>query len=150
MEEEAEALHSKMNKKATFAETLWKNFVYLALFALFFSGMLYFVLQQKNGAEAWSQYYSKEISKVINLAEPGAQITLDVHRATEIADKSGLATYKEIFTFDNRKKEICVKLSPRRATCYYYFNDVDIIRPEIKLASPKNVLTFQIAETRDV
>lgn len=134
-----------MNRKAQ-SKILWNNISKLIILILFVAGIYIFISGQLNGAFVWSDEYSKEISKVINLASPGDKIELDVHKATSVALNNEVPL-NEIFSFDNTNNEICVKLSRGRQTCYSYFNNVDIINPQIKLAQPnKNILTFQIAE----
>lgn len=133
-----------MNKKGGIGEELMDNIVYLVLVVLFFSGMLFFVLQQKNGAVSWEGFYAQEIARVVNLAEPGDEILLDVHKGTVIALDNNVRSFSEMFNFDNEKNEICVKLSARK-TCYNYFNNVDVER-EVKLGVPENVLVLKIKE----
>jgi hypothetical protein len=137
-----------MNKKAS--ETLMDNFVYLILLVIFISILGFYIWSQMNGASIYSDYYSKEITKIINTAKPGDTINLDVHKATEIAQKNDipLSRSKELFTFNNPENEVCVKLSKGRKTCYHYFNDVDIINPEVKLGVPTNKLVFEIIEVQ--
>ena len=136
-----------MNRKAS--ETLWDNAIYFILAVIFFSGLMYYILNQKNGASIWEDYYAKEISRVINLAKPGDVITLDIHKATEIAQKNKLSSNSEIFTFDNKNNEICVKLSLGRKKCYSYFNNVDIINQRIEFGVPINILKFDIWEKQN-
>ncbi|MBI2451660.1 hypothetical protein HYV50_01115 [Candidatus Pacearchaeota archaeon] len=134
------------NKKAqSTSELLMDNAIYLILLVLFLSTMLFFIWDQMNGASLWAEYYSKEISKVINLAKAGDVITLDVQKATAIAKSNDIKSFSEIFVFDNINNELCVKLSIGRKTCYSYFNNVDIIEPEINYGPP-NTLTFKIIE----
>src|SRR3989344_2704648 len=113
-----------MDKKGT--NVLLDNVVYVILAIIFFSMILYFLRNQWFQASFYENYYSKEISKVVNLAKPGDEIVLDVQKATEIAQKQSLRSFSEIFQFDNVNNEICVKLSAGRKKCYTYFNDVDV------------------------
>jgi len=139
-----------MNKKAS--ETLMDNAVYLILLILFFSVMLFFIWDQANGASVWTNYYAKEITKVINAGSPEDEITLDIHKATEVARRNDIISFREIFTFDNIEKEICVKLTPGRNSCYSYFNNVDIVEDKINLAAGSsgntNTLSFKIIKSQ--
>jgi len=131
-----------MDKKGGIGDKVLKvNFVYIVLLVFFVFLFAIFLWQQMNGAGVWEDYYSKEITKVVNLAEPGDEITLDVHKATEIAIKNDVASFSEIFEFDNANNRICVKLSQARRSCYSYFNDVDIVGAEIELAQGENLDT---------
>ena len=86
---------------------------------------------------------------MIDSAIPGDEISLDVHKATEIAINNGVQTFSEIFIFDNANNKICVKLAKGTRNCYNYFNNVDLLSPQIKLGLGEkgtNVLTFKISE----
>ena len=114
-----------VNRKAETGDIVMDNIIYLILLILFFVGMLAFVNSKMNGAPLFEDYYAKEIVKIIENSSPGDEIVIDVHKATEIAKKNKIAN-EEIFSFDNFKNEVCVKLSPGRASCYSYFNDVSV------------------------
>jgi hypothetical protein len=139
-----------MNKKGeTISERndlLQDNMIYLILGLLFFVVMLGFISNQMNGASKFEDSYAKEIAKVINLAQPGDEITLDVQKATEIAGKNNMEISKKIFTFDNANNRICVKLSASRRKCYSYFNNVDILDYDLKLGAPINLLTLKVSK----
>lgn len=139
-----------MNKRAEeeVMGTLMANVIFVILVALFFGGMLYYENMQKNGAAIWADFYVKEIVKVVDMANPGDEITLNVQRAVEIAVKKDVA-YGDIFNFDNTRNEICVKLSPSRHTCYKYFNDVDVVGAGVVLGVPEDILHFKIAEKQN-
>jgi len=131
-----------MNKKAT-AELLKDQAIFLILAILFLVMMFTFINHEKNNAGVWEEYYAKEIVKTINSASAGDEIILDVHKATEIAQKNKLQSNSEIFTFDNKNKQACVKLGQGRKTCYNYFNNVNI-EYDLKQISPPNILILKI------
>src|SRR3989344_1220414 len=131
-----------MNKKAS--DIVMQNVLYVLIVIIFVAGIFFFVQNQQNGASIWEKYYAKEISRVINFAQSGDNITLDIHKATEIAQKNKLSSFSEIFQFDNLNNEICVKLSLGRKTCYSYFNNVDITNVQLDLGVPINILRFEI------
>jgi len=101
-----------------------------------------------NGAAIWEDYYAKDVVSVIDSAKPGDVIILDVQKATEIAKKNKITSFEEIFQFDNMKGELCVKLSRGRASCYSYFNNVNVAivhnNKWIHFLEPINRLHFQI------
>lgn len=146
--------HNNMiNKRASEGEVIFDYVIFLVLLSLFAFGMFMVVNNYRNGAAVWGDFYVKEVVKVINNAKVGDEIFLDVHRATEIAKKNE-QSFSTIFNFDNQKNEVCVKLGNRKE-CYSFFNDVDIIAPEIKLGVPDkisgkyvNVLHFNVTENR--
>jgi hypothetical protein len=126
-----------MNKRAGLGDILLDNVIHLVLLALFLGGMFYFVFSYQNGAAIWEDYYAKEIVKVIDLSDSGDEIFMDVHKASEIAKGNKIASFSEIFSIDNVKDEVCVKLNRGGGTCYSYFNDVDVVR-ELKLSAVVN------------
>lgn len=131
-----------MNSKAT----IKANVIYILLLMFFVIGMSAFIGFQSNGAAIWSDYYAKEISRIINTATPGETVTLDVHKATEIAVANDMRDYSKIFEFHNEKNEVCVKISPYVKSCYSYFNQVDVADYQIIQGEPINLLTFKIQE----
>ena len=130
-----------MNKKAKMS-TLMKNLIYSIVLIIFFAGML-LVANKANGASVWEDYYAKEVAKAINAAEPGDNLMLDVQGATEIAKKNKISNFEEIFSFDNFRNEVCVKLSRGMASCYNYFNEVNVA-----ITSPGNKWVY-LAEPID-
>ncbi|MFH1803240.1 MAG: hypothetical protein ABH864_07395 [archaeon] len=131
-----------MNCKAT----LKANVIYILLTIAFIVLLGAYVWDQPNGASVWAEYYSKEIARMINVAEPGQTITLDVHKATEVAYNNYFRDQNKIFEFHNERNEVCVKLTTYRKTCYTYFNDVDIVEYKIIPGRPINLLEFTVQE----
>lgn len=139
--------------KAGMGDLLMSNVIYLILLVVFLAGMLVFLWQYYQGAAVWEDYYAKEIVKVIDFSKAGDEIWLDVHKATEVAKKNRVKSFSEIFEINNPENQVCVKLSKGRKTCYSYFNEVDIISPELKLAegrdkneNPVNLFYFKVID----
>ncbi|RMD66722.1 hypothetical protein D6817_03530 [Candidatus Pacearchaeota archaeon] len=128
------------------SERLNDEVVFLIIFAVFIAVMVFYVGNRANNAAFWEDFYAKELAKMINLAKPGDEFRLDVHKATEIAQKNKVKSFSEIFVFDNAKSEVCVKLSPGSAKCYSYFVKLDVVDEELELAAPKNMLKFKVIE----
>ena len=115
-----------MNRKGDEgADFIWDNFIYIIALVILIGGTFLLINHYQNGAAIWEDYYAKEIVRIIDLGCPGDEITLDVHKATEIAKKNRV-NFDNIFILDNVKNEVCVKLSPGKITCYYFFNDVNV------------------------
>jgi len=133
-----------MNKKGE--SVIWDNVIYILLAVGFFAVMWVYLWSQANSASLWEDYYSKELSKIINLANPGDKITIDAQEAVEIAKSNELPSFSKIFTFDNINQKVCVKLSLGRQTCYSYFNNVIVTDIQLKLRPENNVLEFTISE----
>lgn len=143
-----------MNKKAALGDIILDNAVYLIFIVLNLVGMIYFIASYQGGASVWENYYVKEIVKIIDFAEPGDSVCLDVHKATEIAKSNNVRSFSEIFTLNNIENEFCVKLSKGRKTCFTYFNEIDITNIQLKLAEgvdrnkehTLNILCFDFAQ----
>ena len=127
-----------MNKKGNTEDLMKSYLVYLILLVVFLAGMLLVIYGQRQGADIWSDYYSKEIVKVIDFSNAGDKICLDVHRPSVIAKDNEVRSYSEIFSIDNKNKDICVKLSKGIKRCYNYFNNVEIVNLDFKLAEGRN------------
>ncbi|MFH1290518.1 MAG: hypothetical protein ABIH92_03860 [Nanoarchaeota archaeon] len=138
----------KMNRKAV----IWTTVIYSLIFVAFLVGMMIYIWSHNSGANIWSDYYAKELTHLINLAGPNQTITLDVHKATEIAVDNGLRGFSEIFNFDNVNNEVCVKLSRGQKTCYKYFNEIEVVDRRIELAGDTtgeiNILIIEIGEKK--
>ncbi len=132
-----------MDKKG--GSLVWQTVIYLIILVVFFSGVLLFVNQQKNGAGVAEDFYSKQIAGMIDSATSGAVIEMDVHKITEIALKNEVS-FSNIFSFDNKNKEISVKLDSGRKTVYSWLDDVNVVGDHIILAKDgkTNVLHFEI------
>lgn len=122
----------------------------IILIVLFAAFLFVFVGQQKNGAGVWEDVYAKEIAQIINLAEPGDEISIDIHYATEIAKKNRYRALESIVKFDNENREVVVKLRDKGETRFSYFNDVEIINPRIEVGVPTNVLKFRVVKAGSV
>ncbi len=112
---------------------------------LVFAGFLFvFIGQQKNGAGVWEEVYAKEIAQIINLAQPGDFVAIDIQYATQIAKKNQVADLTKIIRFDNETNEVVVKLRPQGESRFSYFSDVLIVNNRIELGVPTNVLKFNV------
>lgn len=126
------------NKRGSSEDLMKSYLVYLILLIVFLAGMFFVISGQKQGADIWADYYSKEIVKVIDFSNIGDKICLDMHRPSVIAKDNEVKSYSEIFQIDNKNKDVCVKLSKGIKRCYNYFNDVNLINLEFKLAEGRN------------
>jgi hypothetical protein len=113
-----------MNKKGS-EEIALSYIIYTVLLIVFAVGMFMVVNNHRNGGAVWEDFYAKEVVKMIDNARVGDEIFIDVQKASEIA-RDNEVPLSSIFTFNNIKNEVCVKLATRRG-CYSYFNEVDVI-----------------------
>ena len=127
-------------------ELLVGTTVFVIVVVLFAVGMLAAVWKYSHGAAFWESFYAKEIARVVNSAEQGDEVVLDVHTATEIAQKNGVkgGALRSILRFDGARREIVVSLRATGATRFSYFNDVVIVEPRIEEERGRNVLKFRV------
>ncbi len=121
----------------------------VSLVVIFFVLMFFYIYDQRGAAHAFAQVYAYDLSRLIDIAEPGDRFQVDVHRISAIALRNEVGSLSEMFRFDNVGNEVCVKLSRGRAACYSYFNDVDIVDSRIERVDASrsaNVLRFRIVE----
>lgn len=139
-----------MNKKGDKNDIVMSTVIYLVLLLMFVIPLSMFVFGQVNGAGIWQDFYAKEISRVVNLADVGDEIVLDVHKGSVIGIENGVESFSDMFRFNSKDKEICVRFSNSKRTCYGYFNDVSISNAGLVLAGDesgeKNVLKFSVVE----
>jgi hypothetical protein len=129
-------------------DILLNNVIFIILFLVFFGLMFYYVLGYQDGAVLWEDIYAKEIARVVNVAEPGSEVCLDVTKSTEIALGRG-QSYSNIFNFDNVENRVVVSLRPSGGTSFPFFNNVDLINKDLKLLSggaTTNRLCFEVVD----
>ncbi len=139
------------NKKGdSSSNPLWNNIFYLIIIVVVAGVFLGFVSNQKEAAGMWEDFYSKEISRVINSAVAGSEVSIDVTKAISVAERRG-KNFGEIFYFDNEKKEVFVSLRNNGGKRYSFFNDVAIADWNVELSSggaDKSRLHFKVIESR--
>ena len=136
-----------MNKKGALPDMSIDNVVYIVLIVLFFILMFYYIDGQREGADLWADYYSKRITNLINLAETGAEIKINVQKISAIAKNNEIEKLSDMIEINNEDRKVCVKLSKGRASCSYFYNEVDVTDIKLNLAQPDvNIFSFRIGE----
>lgn len=133
-------------------ELLVGTTVYVILMVLFAIGLLAAIWKYSHDAAYFESFYAKEIARVVNSAEHGDEIVLDVHRATEIAQKNGVegAALRHVIRFDGARQEVVVGLRKTGETRFSYFNEVVIADAQIEEERGKNVLRFRVERAKRV
>ena len=124
--------------------------VVLLILLAVLAGVVFISLNQyKHDAKFWEDYYAKEISMIINLAEPGDEISIDVQHMSKIARKNKVVDLDQMIRFDGKENEIIVSLRNDGGTRFSYFNDVIISesREGVRLGDPVNILDFKIVDS---
>ncbi|MDP4039379.1 MAG: hypothetical protein Q8P57_02260 [Candidatus Pacearchaeota archaeon] len=122
--------------------------MYLMLFTIFFVSMFWYITGYQDGAVFWEDVYAKEIANLINRAEPGQEVKIDVSILTGIAKKKG-QNLKEVVSIDNVNNRVVVSVRPGRGTSFGFFNDLDIVNFRTELISGKvdaNRFIFEVVE----
>jgi len=133
-----------MNKKGD--EILFEQIIFIVLNLVFFLLLLAFVFNSASGAFVTEQFYAKEIALLIDTAEPGTMISLDITDAYNIAKNNNL-DIQNIINIEN--SDVIVKLGGSRAYVFRFFNDVKIektIRPPSLETDDKTFLDLFIKE----
>ena len=116
----------------------------ILILALFLILMYAFVSHQKNSAAIGEGAYVSEIVKVIDSAKEKDEITIDIHKATEIAQKNDVSDLRETFFLNQTARAVCSRLSLGRMSCLSYFNDLKIEGFEVVISPPRNLLKIKI------
>jgi len=126
------------------------NTSYFILGVLFFILAFFWIVGFQDGAARWGDFYAKEISGIIDLAQPEQDIWLDVTPATRIGLKNG-KLLSEMFIFNNEDHSVSVSLGPKRGNRFFYFNKVKIVDVRVEAPSGSattNRLHFKIVEEK--
>jgi hypothetical protein len=107
------------NKKA---ELTTMTVIFFILNLVFFVSMFVFVQKADDNALVYEQAYSKQIALLIDNAEPGSVILLDVKELVDISNKKDS---KEIFKVDNNENKVSVSLTGTGYS-YQYFTDSEV------------------------
>ena len=142
-----------MNKRGELMDNIAINYVIYILIVVILVIFLFFnVMAFQDKAAVWEDFYVKEIVRIIDTAEPGQEVYLDVTLATTIAFKNEKGK-SEIFNFDNEGNSVTVSLTRFGSTRFSYFNDVDIVDWRLEVPSrgagaEVNRLYFRIVEVQ--
>ncbi len=126
-----------MNKRAESSDLLQWTVIYVVIFLVFFAGAYFIIDRNFDNAGFWEEFYAKEIARVINFAESGDVVMLDVTRATRIAAKNGknAGNADEVFKFDEEAGEVIISLRQSGGTGYSYLSDKKIESYRVELVS---------------
>ena len=113
----------KMNKKGI--NNLMENVVYILLVVVFVSIMIFSVSRVGSNSTLYEQIYSKQIAFLIDKAEPGMEIEMDIYELYSIARKNRFTG--QVINIDNKENKVIVRLVKGKGYEYNYFNDVDVV-----------------------
>jgi hypothetical protein len=139
----------RMNKKGDVGDgPLMNNVIFAILFLLFLIPMLIFVASVRDNVAKWEDFYAKEVVRIVDIAEPGTEVYLDVDHVIKIGKKHGRE--KDFFEFSNVDDDLRVSFREKGGSSFDYFNDVDILGNDIKFSGHHGVqrLYYKIVEVR--
>jgi len=106
------------------AQILVSNLVFIILNLVFLTILILFIFKQGQGAVAFEQSYAKQIALIIDSAQPGMVIKLNMENAEKICEKNNL-DFKGVVKIN--KNIVLVKLSEKGGYEYSFFNDVKVV-----------------------
>lgn len=112
-----------MDKKAV--NILMENIVFILLIVVFVLIMYFAITRAGSQATLFEQAYAKQIALMIDKAEPGIEIEMDIYDMNDIARKNRFSG--NYVSINNEENKVNVKLVEGKGYDYYYFNDVDVI-----------------------
>jgi len=113
-----------MLKKGKRGDTdiLIQNVIFIVLNIAYGFILLFFVFTKTGDAAVLEEKYSKQIALLIDAAEPGMSIHLNMEDALDIAEKKNILTNEIVKITGNI---VTVKLENGRGHSYTFFNDAE-------------------------
>ncbi len=140
-------LLDNMNRRGD-TTILMDTITHLVIFILFFAIMFWFVLSYSNGSAFMEDFYAKEIVMMINNAEPGQKLAIDVTKLAGVAVKNGKPV-RDMIQVDNVNNRIIASTRLNSGTSFAFINDVDIIYRPVELPSGSSKTSQFIFEVRE-
>jgi len=100
------------------------NIIFILANVLIFAVFFIFVARAGSGVGFYEQQYAKKIALLIDDAEPGMRIEVDISKLLEIAEKEKFEG--EIISIDNDENLVRVKLKEGKGYEFTYFSDVSV------------------------
>ena len=100
---------------------LTENIIFIVLNLVFISILIIFLFSKTENGAILEEKYAKQIALVLDAAEPGMTISLDMKDAIDIAKKENSDLGSIVSIKDN---VVFVKLSEKGGYSYSFFNDL--------------------------
>lgn len=104
------------------AELLTENLIFIILNIVFFSILATFIVIKTNDSSLMEEDYAKKIALILDSAEPGMNVSLNMQNAVDEAKKEKY-TGKIVEITGNL---VTVKVSQKGGYSYSFFNDVSL------------------------
>ncbi len=134
----------KKKQKNCKGEVLTENVIFIILNIVFIAILIVFLFMKTGSAAVLEEKYAKQIALIIDSAEPGMIIYLDMKDAIKIAQKEGRDLRKNVVTLE--KNQVRVQLREKGGYTYSFFNDVEA---NINLDSESNEKYFLVIDKNE-
>lgn len=111
-----------INIKNRRGNILTENIIFIILNLVFLSILIAFLVSKMSAAAVLEEMHAKQIALMIDSAEPGMTINLNMENAIKIAKKAGINPADAVTIKDN---VVTVQLREKGGYSYSFFNDVD-------------------------
>ncbi len=111
------------NKRGLF---LQKSVIYIIIIIIFFAIFFAWVSSVGKGVRNYEKIYAKKIALIIDSAKPNTNVSVDVSKLYEIADKNKVERMS-VVKIDNDNNIVSVRASEADAYTYKFFSDNDIV-----------------------
>ncbi len=112
-----------MKKRGTI---LVENIIFIILNLLFLSILALFLVKQGSGIILLEESYAKQVALLIDSAEPGMTLKINMDKAKKISDENGIDFGDVVKVNENI---VTVKLSKDSSYSYAFFNNVEAGTP---------------------
>lgn len=112
-----------MRKISRHGELLTENVIFIILNIVFIVILFLFLFMKTGSAAILEEKYAKQIVLIIDSAEPGMVIYIDMEDAIKIAQKEGRDLNKNVVVIEGNM--VKVQLREKGGYIYSYFNDVE-------------------------
>jgi hypothetical protein len=119
---------------------LTQNIIFIVLNLIFFAILVIFLFSKTGSAAVLEEKYAKQIALIIDAAEPGMIISLNMEDAIKIAEKEKQDLDNIVSVRDN---VVTVQLREKEYYSYSFFNDIDVsIYPNSSAQPVKEYIIF--------
>lgn len=104
-------------------QILAENIMFIVLNLIFLTILILFVVSKTGNAASLEDKYSKQLALMIDAAEPGMKIHVNMEDAIDEAESNGINPSRIVFVSGNT---VTVKLRDKGGHSYSFFNNVDV------------------------
>lgn len=117
---------------------LMTNLIFLIINLLIFVVLFIFLFTNTGNIALLEKTYAKNIALLIDAAEPGMTIYIDLQKGAEYYGKEGISKEK-VIEINNEENTVIVQLSRKSGNSYSFFTDYEIQYKPSKNAEGGNI-----------